>query len=126
VSVVLVCGSRTWGLPLRIYHRLGQLADGTVIRHGGASRIDRETGAELSADMLADQAARSLGFTVEVFRPDYKRFGRAAPLRRNDRMLDEDPVPVLVIAFQRGCSSGTGYTIHGARERRIDVEVHRP
>lgn len=97
-----------------------------MIRHGGASRIDRETGAELSADMLADQAARSLGFTVEVFRPDYERFGRVAPLRRNDRMLDEDPVPVLVIAFQRGCSSGTGYTIHAARERGIDVEVHRP
>jgi len=126
VPIVLVCGSRDWGLPLRIYHRLGQLPPGTVIRHGGASRVDEETGAELSADMLADKAARTLGFTVEVFRPDYKRYGRGAPLRRNDEMLDTDPAPTLVIAFQREHSNGTQYTIDGGRRRRIDVEVHRP
>ena len=126
MSVVLVCGSRRWGAPLRIYHRLGQLPAGTVVRHGGASCKDAETGAELSADMLADAAARALGLEVEVFRPDYKRYGRGAPLKRNDEMLDTEPLPVLVIAFQRDESSGTGYTISGARTRSIDVEVHRP
>lgn len=125
-GVVVVCGSRNWGIPERILHRLGELPPGTLIRHGGASRKDRETGEELSADALAETIAGGLGLATQVFRPDYKRYGRAAPLRRTEAMLDADPVPSLVIAFQRDHSAGTRHAIEQANARRIDVEVHVP
>ena len=115
MSVVLVCGSRSWALPERIVHRFALLPSGTVIRHGGAR----------GADQQADHAAKMLGFEVEVFRPDYAHHGRRAPLLRNVRMLVTDPRPVLVIAFDAG-TNGTGQTIDEARRRGINVEVHRP
>ncbi len=125
-DVVLVCGSRRWGLPERVYARLRELPAGVIVRHGGASAKDPKTHEELSADMLADSAARSFGFEVQVFRPNYRRDGgRRAPLVRNDRMLDTEPVPVLVIAFWRASSTGTSYTMEGARSRGIELEVHR-
>lgn len=125
-DVVVVCGSRDWGIPERILHRLGQLPPGTLIRHGGASRVDVDTGEELSADALAETIARGLSLETQIFRPDYKRYGRAAPLRRNEAMLDADPRPSAVIAFQRDHSSGTQHAIDQARRRGIDVEVHVP
>lgn len=125
-DVVVVCGSRDWGIPERILHRLGQLPQGTLIRHGGASKRNPDTGEEMSADALAETIARGLSLETQVFRPDYKRYGRAAPLRRTEAMLDADPVPSLVIAFQRDHSAGTRHAIEQANARRIDVEVHVP
>jgi hypothetical protein len=123
--VIVVCGSRNWGIPERILHRLGQLPPGTLIRHGGASRKDPVTGEELSADALTETIAGGLGIRTQVFRPDYGRNKRGAPLVRNAEMLDADPPPTLVIAFQRGDSRGTQHTIDEAHRRGIDVEVHR-
>src|SRR3954447_17319961 len=110
-DVVVVCGSRDWGIPERILHRLGQLPQGTLIRHGGASSLDVDTGEELSADALAETIARGLSLETQVFRPDYKRNGKGAPFVRNVLMLETDPKPSLVIAFQRDDSKGTQHTI---------------
>lgn len=125
-DVVLVCGSRNWGIPERIIHRLGQLPPGVLVRHGGASAKDPETGEELSADALAETIAGGLGLQTQVFRPDYKRHGRGAPFVRNVLMLETEPKPSLVIAFQRDESAGTQHTIDQARKRGIPTEVHRP
>jgi hypothetical protein len=88
--------------------------------HGAASRKPR--GVERSADMLADRAARELGFTVEPHPADWKRHGKAAGPIRNLAMLDTKPD--LVLAFQRDGSRGTQHTIDEARKRGIPVEVH--
>jgi hypothetical protein len=125
-DVVVVCGSRDWGIPERILHRLGQLPQGTLIRHGGASKRNPDTGEEMSADALAETIARGLALETSVFRPNYARFGIGAPFRRNEAMLDADPRPSVVIAFQRDDSRGTQHTIDQARRRGIDVEVHVP
>lgn len=58
-----------------------------VLIHGGTSK-----GAEKAAACWADQ--RKVGQIT--FKPDWKRDGKAAPFKRNDRILDIVPVGVIV------------------------------
>lgn len=123
---VLVCGSRDSTDGAAIKRRLSALpgaAKDITIIHGACSRRDPVTGAEISADMLADKAARELGFRVECYPANWLAHGKkaAGPIR-NRQMLDR--CPDLVLAFQRNRSRGTQDTIAEARRRRIAVEVH--
>lgn len=64
-------------------------------------------GAE-GVDSAAAQAAEILSLPLTVFRPDYSRYGRRAPLIRNTRLIsyaDE------VLAFWDGESRGTRFAI---------------
>lgn len=123
--IVVVCGSRDWADGAAIHRRLSALSgeheDITII-HGACSRKHPTTGAEVSADMLADAAARELGFGPWPHPADWERYGLRAGRRRNRQMLDR--CPDLVIAFQRNGSRGTADTIAEARRRGIEVEVH--
>lgn len=107
---VLVCGSRTYTNARRIRQVLSELPRGAVVIHGGARGADR----------IADGVARSLGFTVMEFKPDWSR-GRHAGFDRNLAMLDEQPD--RVIAFWDWRSRGTAHTIGEALKRGILVEV---
>jgi hypothetical protein len=113
---VLVCGSRGWWDYVAIRERLRELADEHMpleVIHGGAR----------GADYYAGLAARTLGVTEAIFRPDYDRHSPAwAPKARNLQMLDERPD--LVLAFQLNGSRGTQHTIDEARKRGIPVEVY--
>jgi hypothetical protein len=55
---------------------------------------------------------------LEEFVPDYKRYGRATPIRRNDLIADACE---MVIAFWDGGSPGTKYTIDKARKMGKNV-----
>lgn len=121
--IVVVCGSRNWGAYEPIHNRLSALPgehEGITIIHGACSR--KVAGREVSADMLADKAARELGFTVDRHPADWMKYGRGAGMIRNRAMLDLGPD--LVLAFQHNGSPGTADTIREARRRGIDVEVH--
>jgi hypothetical protein len=88
--------------------------DTVLIVHGGAVGIDK----------MADREAKSRGWDVKVYRPDYKKYSRHfAPLRRNEKMVDLKPDAVL--AFWDGKSRGTKYTIDHAKKKGIPVIVHR-
>jgi hypothetical protein len=129
--IVVVCGSRDWASsnPVRQVARIasrlaalpGEHEDITII-HGACGRKDPVSGAEVSADMLAEAAGLDLGFTVEGYPAEWHRFGRGAGPRRNREMLDR--CPDLVLAFQRNGSRGTQDTIDEARRRGIAAEVH--
>lgn len=70
----------------------------TEIVSGGAQGIDR----------CAREYALGQGLRLTEFLPDYARYGRAAPIRRNEQIVqyaDE------VLAFWDGQSAGTQYTI---------------
>ena len=84
---LLVCGSREWpGAWEDIAVHLPESGDVTIL-HGACSRIDWR-GVQTSVDMLADFAARGLGFSVETFPADWSLGRKAGPLR-NARMLAE-------------------------------------
>ncbi len=73
-------------------------SDTTEIVSGGAKGIDT----------CAREYAQANGIPLTEFLPDYDRYGRAAPLRRNEQIV---AYADRVIAFWDGHSRGTAYTM---------------
>lgn len=95
---VAVIGSRCEedGLAEQIREHLPPYA--TEIVSGGAKGVDR----------VAKTVADELGIPFTEFLPDYKAYGKRAPLVRNDRIIDYAD---MVLAFWDGDSHGTQYVI---------------
>ena len=70
---------------------------------GGAKGIDR----------CAREYAKEKAIKLTEFLPEYQRYGRGAPLKRNDRIIDYAD---MVIVFWDGESRGTRYVIDRCRE----------
>lgn len=109
--IVLVCGSRNWARRDIIFDVLDKLKPNAII-HGGAKGADR----------YAEEWAAWAGVTQDVYLPDYSQYGRVAPHKRNDQMLDRKPDRVL--AFWDGKSPGTKSMIAKSRNRGITVSVY--
>ena len=86
-------------------------AEACEIVSGGAKGVDK----------LAEDYAKAHGIPFTVFLPEYNRFGRGAPLKRNEQIVDYADT---VIAFWDGKSRGTKYTIEYCRKVRKSVFVH--
>ena len=56
-----------------------------------------------------------------AFLPEYSRYGRSAPLKRNLLIIDYSD---LVIAFWDGKSRGTKYVIDHCEKQGVNVEVY--
>ena len=82
----------------------------TEIVSGGAKGIDSD----------ASDFAQRNGIKLTVFLPQYERFGRAAPLRRNEQIADYAD---CVIAFWDGRSKGPDQALREFRERNKPVRV---
>ena len=104
---VAVIGSRS----LRV-DDLGKFLpeDVTEIVSGGAKGVDTS----------AKEYAQAHGIPLTEFLPDYRRYGRGAPLRRNITIIEYAD---LVLAFWDGKSRGTKYVIDQCRERGVPVIV---
>ena len=90
-----IIGSRT----LNIQNIADYLPEGvTEIVSGGAKGIDR----------LAAIYAKENHFPLTEFLPDYERYGRAAPLKRNAEIAEYAD---MALAFWDGASKGTKHTI---------------
>jgi len=76
-------------------------------------------GAARGADRLADSCARALGLRVEAYPADWTRFGRAAGIIRNQRMLASGVD--LVLAFPGGI--GTADMVRRAQKAGVAVEL---
>lgn len=104
---VAVIGSR--GLVVR---NLGQYLpeDTDEIVSGGA----------LGVDTCARDYAKEKGLKLTEFLPDYRQFGRSAPLKRNIQIIDYADV---VFAFWDGTSHGTKFVIDNCRKRGKKVRI---
>lgn len=104
---VLITGSREWTSHSIIRRELAPLPPRTIIVHGGNGYFDNAGRGFSGADMLADEAARCLGFSVRVYRADWKGLGPSAgPIRNAEMLARENPdaagIPIhLVIAFSK-------------------------
>ena len=79
-----------------------------ILLHGGTP-----TGAERTAACWAE----TRGVAQVAFRPDWNRHGKAAPFKRNDRMLEALPVGLIIFA-------GTGIQDNLAdKARKIGIPV---
>ena len=82
----------------------------TEIVSGGAKGIDA----------CAREYALAHSLKLTEFVPDYRRFGRGAPLKRNIEIVEYADI---VLAFWNGCSKGTEFVIKYCRRigRRVEV-----
>ncbi len=106
---VAVIGSR--GLTV---DDLGKyLPEGTTeIVSGGAKGIDT----------CAREYAASHGIKLTEFLPEYAKYGRGAPLKRNITIIQNSDI---VLAFWDGKSPGTKFVINKCGEMGVEVKVIR-
>ena len=71
-------------------------------------------------DTCADEYAQSHGLKLKVFKPEYDRYGKGAPLKRNISIIEYAD---QVLAFWDGKSHGTKYVIDECKKRGIPVQV---
>ena len=85
--------------------------DTTEIVSGGAKGIDT----------CARNYALSHDLKLTEILPEYSRYGRGAPLKRNLQIIEYADV---VIAFWDGKSKGTKYVIDNCKKQGVQVDVH--
>lgn len=84
----------------------------------GASTII--SGGAKGADALAKRYAEENGLFYEEYLPNYDRFGRAAPLKRNQQIVGRAD---YVIVLWDGKSQGSAYVIKYCMETGTPVRV---
>ena len=87
-------------------------ADTDLIISGGARGVDT----------LAEIYAAAHGISKLVLRPRYDRYGKAAPLKRNECMVD---LADQVLIVWDGVSRGALYTMEYAQKMQKSVTVVR-
>ena len=85
--------------------------DTTEIVSGGAKGIDT----------CARDYALSHDLKLTEFLPEYSKYGRGAPLKRNLQIIEYADV---VIAFWDGKSKCTKYVIDNCKKQGVQVDVH--
>lgn len=82
----------------------------TEIVSGGAKGIDSD----------AAEYAIQNNIKLTVFLPDYKRYRRGAPLKRNEQIAEYAD---MAIAFWDGKSKGTQHTISLFQKLKKEIEI---
>lgn len=115
VANVLVCGGRDYSDADRVFAVLDGIAR-QLATAGATVRI--VTGDAAGADALAARWARERRVPFRVYEAKWKEHGRRAGPLRNQRMLDENAV-AMVVAFPGG--RGTADMVRRADAARIEV-----
>lgn len=104
-----------------------------VIGSRGISQIDLKqflpdntteivSGGAMGVDTCARKYALDNGLKLTEFLPDYKSFGRSAPIRRNVEIIDYAD---MVLAFWDGESKGTKFVIDNCRKKNKEINVYK-
>ena len=78
------------------------------------------SGGAVGVDLCAAEYAHKNGIKLSVFLPEYERYGRAAPIVRNKKIVDYAD---KVIAFWTGKSKGTLSVIQYAQKTGKPCDV---
>lgn len=98
---VLIVGSRS----IRDFDLSPHVPEGVeVVISGGATGVDT----------LAEEYADRNRISKMILRPDYARYGRGAPLKRNEEMVR---LADVVLVIWDGISRGTKYTVDYAEKQ---------
>lgn len=83
------------------------------------------SGGAKGVDTCVRRLARQNGWPLTEFLPNYARYGRAAPIKRNEQIVQYADT---VVAFWDGCSPGTGSVMRLCRayHRPLQVFVRQP
>lgn len=78
------------------------------------------TGGADGVDLIAEEYADRHRISKIVVRPNYKQYGKAAPLKRNEEMVD---MADEVLVIWDGTSRGAAYTADYARRKNKPLRV---
>lgn len=78
------------------------------------------TGGAQGIDTLAEQYADLHRLSKTVLRPRYDVYGRAAPIKRNETMVD---LADRILVIWDGKSKGTKHTIEYAEKQNKDMRI---
>ena len=79
------------------------------------------SGGARGVDTSAREYALSHGIKLTEFLPEYTRFGRSAPLKRNITIIKYADI---VLAFWDGKSRGTKFVIDNCRRLGVEIRVY--
>lgn len=79
------------------------------------------SGGARGVDTSAKEFALSHGIKLTEFLPEYSRYGRAAPLKRNISIIEYSDI---VLAFWDGKSRGTKFVIDNCRKLGVEVRIY--
>ncbi len=79
------------------------------------------SGGARGVDACAREYAQTHGIRLTEFLPDYNRYGRTAPLKRN---LEIIAYAEMVLAFWDGKSRGTKYVIDNCKKQGVPIKVY--
>ena len=114
MSVVIICGSRTFADWKPIRDLIDSLPGDTIVVHGAAR----------GADHIAGVCAKERGLEVHEHPAEWDRFGKRAGFLRNAEMLQaERPVYVYAFTYNLPTSTGTRDMVERARSAGVPVEV---
>lgn len=105
---VAVVGSRS--TQLNISKHMPENVE--LIVSGGASGIDT----------LAEDYAKKHNIPTLIISPNYEKYGKAAPLKRNEEIVNKADV---IIAFWDMKSKGTEHVINYAKSQNKKVILHK-
>jgi hypothetical protein len=78
------------------------------------------SGGAIGADTLAQRYAKEKGIPILIHYPNYKKFGKGAPTRRNFDIAEDAEI---MIAFPLGSSVGTWHAIKVMKKLGKLVEI---
>lgn len=78
------------------------------------------SGGAKGIDTCAAEFARANNLKLTEFLPDYKRFGKGAPLKRNITIIEYADI---IVAFWDGKSKGTVFVIENAKKLGKEIRV---
>lgn len=107
-----ICGSRSLSSENFVKFAKEQLelifSEGDTFVAGGA----------IGADTVCEAILRENGYMGEVIKPDYNRFGKTAPLYRNEQIVRKSD---KLVVFWDGKSNGTKHCATMAKKYGVQV-----
>ena len=112
-ETILICGSRSDFNVEKVIISINKIVDANptaLFMHGGARGVDR----------IADNILKLKNADTEVHNPNYYKYGKVAPLIRDNEMVDKAD---RIYAFWNWRSRGTKYVISYAEKQHKKIEV---
>ena len=78
------------------------------------------SGGAKGVDSIAENYADKHNISKLILRPKYNEYGKAAPLRRNEQMID---IADEVLVIWDGFSKGTKYSIEYAKRHNKSLNI---
>ena len=78
------------------------------------------SGGARGVDSVAEKYADDHNISKLILRPKYQKYGKAAPLKRNEQMVD---LADEILVIWDGVSKGTKYTIHYAIKHNKTINI---